>query len=152
MSTQSKPPFSIKGLDHVVLRVRSVPDSLKFYCDILGCHIEREIESMGLIQLRAGASLIDLVDVAGVLGRQGGNPAADPASGGRNMDHFAIAIDAVDEAQLLNYLSHHGIAAEPRVERYGAQGMGPSLYIVDPDGNVVELKGPSTVSQSQRKS
>jgi len=152
MQSQSKPPFTIKGLDHVVLRVRSVPDSLKFYCDVLGCHVEREIDSIGLIQLRAGAALIDLVDVEGELGRQGAAPAAlDPAQGGRNMDHFAIAIDQVDEAQLLTYLSRHGIAVAPMVERYGAQGMGPSLYIVDPDGNTVELKGTGTVSRNGRR-
>lgn len=145
METQSKQPFSIKGLDHVVLRVRSVPDALKFYCDVLGCPIEREIEKIGLIQLRAGSALIDLVGLDSELGRRAAAPAT-PDSGpvGRNMDHFAIAIEDFEEDALLTYLKGNGIEAGPMEQRYGAEGFGPSLYVTDPDGNTVELKGPGS--------
>ncbi|MGE0667051.1 MAG: VOC family protein [Sphingomonadales bacterium] len=132
-------PFAIVGLDHVVLRVRDVAAMVRFYRDVLGCALEREQLPLGLIQLRAGASLIDLVDVDGPLGRQGG---AAPAGGGRNMDHFCVRIDPWDEAAILAHLKSAGVRAGDKGMRYGAEGYGPSIYIGDPEGNVVELKGP----------
>jgi glyoxylase I family protein len=92
-----------------------------------------------LLQLRAGSSLIDLVTLEGPLGRAGGAPAG---SEGRNVDHFCLRIEPFDEPALRAHLATHGIAAGEAVQRYGAEGSGPSLYITDPDGNVVELKGP----------
>ena len=131
----------VLGLDHVVLRVRDVPASLSFYCDVLGCRIEREVESIGLVQLRAGRSLIDLVDAAGELGRKGGEA---PGSEGRNLDHFALRIETFDEVQIRAWLAEHEIDAGAAKDRFGAEGTGPSFYIRDPDGNVIELKGPAT--------
>ncbi len=124
----------------MVLRVADVERALRFYGDVLGCREERRIEKLGLYQLRAGASLIDLVDVNGPLGRLGG-PA--PAEHGRNVDHLALGLESFDEARIRKHLEAHGVEAGDVAERYGAEGMGPSLYIRDPDGNVVELKGPS---------
>jgi catechol 2,3-dioxygenase-like lactoylglutathione lyase family enzyme len=132
-------PIEIVGLDHVVLRVSDVQASLHFYCDVLGCHEERRSEELGLIQLRAGAQLIDLVDLEKPLGRAGGDA---PAKGARNMDHFALRIAELDEAALREYLRAHDVEAGEVALRYGAEGTGPSLYLRDPDGNVVELKGP----------
>ena len=131
--------FNIKGIDHVVLRVADVERALRFYCDALGCREERRVEEIGLIQLRAGASLIDIVGVDSELGRLGG---AGPSAEGRNMDHFCLRIEPFDEAALRAHLAAHGIEAGEVKKRYGAQGHGPSLYIADPDGNTVELKGP----------
>lgn len=131
--------FNIKGIDHVVLRVADVERALRFYCDALGCREERRVEEIGLIQLRAGACLIDLVPVDSELGRRGG---AGPGDEGRNMDHFALRIEPFDEAALRAHLATHGIAAGEVMKRYGAEGQGPSIYITDPDGNTVELKGP----------
>ena len=128
----------ILGLDHIVLRVRDIDRSLRFYRDVLGCSEERCIEPLGLHQLRAGAQLIDLVDLAKPLGEAGGAP---PGEQGRNVDHFAFFIDGFDEAALREHLAGHGVDAGEVAPRYGAQGMGPSMYIRDPDGNVVELKG-----------
>jgi len=139
-----KPPFTIKGLDHVVLRVRSLPEALRFYRDILGCPIERTIEELGLTQLRAGASLIDLVPADSELGRKGGSPAARTlAEGGRNVDHFCLLIADFDAEAVRRHLIANGIAAGAAKRRYGAEGYGPSIYVTDPDGNIVELKGPS---------
>lgn len=101
--------------------------------------MEREQKSLGLYQLRAGETLIDLVPVVGKLGRQGG---AGPGREGRNMDHFAIAIDPFNEDELRAYLGTHGIGVPASAMRYGAGGEGPSVYITDPDGNTVELKAP----------
>lgn len=133
----------IRGLDHVVLRVADVDRALRFYCEVLGCVEVRRIEPLGLIQLRAGESLIDLVDVAAPLGAAGG---AAPASEGRNLDHFALELAEFDEAAIRTHLNSHDVEAGDVAERYGAQGFGPSLYIRDPDRNVVELKGPASKS------
>ena len=131
--------FAIKGIDHVVLRVADVERSLRFYCGALGCTEERRLEDFGLYQLRAGASLIDIVPIDSELGRMGG---AGPGDEGRNMDHFCLGIDPFDEADIRSHLAAHGIDAGEVKKRYGATGEGPSLYISDPDGNTVELKGP----------
>jgi catechol 2,3-dioxygenase-like lactoylglutathione lyase family enzyme len=129
----------IQCIDHVVLRVRDIDRAIRFYCDMLGCAVERRLDELGLIQLRAGRSLIDLVDVAGGLGQQGGAP---PGAEARNMDHLALRIDPFDEAALRAHLEAHGVAPGEVVTRYGAEGDGPSMYIRDPEGNTVELKGP----------
>lgn len=132
-------PLHIAELDHVVLRVGDVERSTRFYCDVLGCEEERRIEELGLYQLRAGRALIDLVDVASPLGRAGGAAAGAEA---RNMDHFCVRLDPFDEGEIRALLEEHGVEAGPTQQRYGAGGTGPSLYIRDPDENVVELKGP----------
>lgn len=137
------PPFQITGLDHLVLRVRDRERMVAFYCGVLGCSLEREQAAIGLTQIRAGRSLIDLVTVDGRLGRMGG---AAPGMEGRNLDHFCLTIDGYDEAVLRAYLSVHGVEAGESGRRYGAEGEGPSLYLRDPEGNAIELKralGPS---------
>jgi catechol 2,3-dioxygenase-like lactoylglutathione lyase family enzyme len=131
--------FTVQGIDHVVLRVVDVEGVIRFYQDVLGCAVERRKDDLGLIQLRAGRSLIDLVDVNGELGQKGG---AAPGAEARNMDHFCLRIDPFDEAQIRAHLRAHGIEAGDLATRYGAEGDGPSLYIQDPEGNTVELKGP----------
>ena len=136
--------IEIRGIDHVVLRVRDLDRALGFYCGVLGCREERRLDALGLVQLRAGASLIDLVDVAGALGRLGGDP---PGDSGRNVDHLALQLVAFDVAALRAELAAAGIEAGEVGERYGAEGIGPSLYVRDPDGNVVELKGPGEFSR-----
>jgi glyoxylase I family protein len=132
--------IEIRRIDHVVLRVRDVAASKRFYCDALGCTVERESDALGLHQLRAGSSLIDLVPVAGPLGRLGG---AEPGAEGRNLDHVALVLASFDADAIRAWLRAHGIDPGDVGDRYGAEGMGPSMYIRDPDGNVVELKGPA---------
>ncbi len=123
--------FKIQQLDHVVVYVTDMDRAIRFYTDVLGCVTERQAESIGLVQLRAGASLIDLLPIksgAGIVGR--------------NMDHLAVRIEPFDEPSLRAHLTRHGIEAGDVVSRYGAEGSGPSLYVDDPDGNTIELKGP----------
>lgn len=127
------------AIDHLVLRVVDLQRMLRFYCDALGCTIERRQDRLGLVQLRAGSALIDLVPVDGKLGRAGGAP---PGKEGRNLDHFCLRVEPFDEAAIREQLAHHGYAAGAVEQRYGAEGEGPSLYLTDPEGNVVELKGP----------
>ena len=136
--------IQLLGLDHVVLRVRDVERAMAFYCGLLGCSEERRIEALGLIQLRAGAHLIDLVDVNSPLGQAGG---AAPGREARNLDHFALQVAPFDAEAILAHLRASGVEPGSVAQRYGAQGMGPSLYITDPDGNVLELKGVRPASE-----
>jgi glyoxylase I family protein len=131
--------FEIGGLDHVVLRVRDLPRSIRFYCDVLGCRVERDREEHGLIQMSAGQSMIDLVSADGKLGREGGAP---PGDEGRNMHHICLRIDPFDDAELSTYLEARGVTPFDRCMRTGADGYGPCLYVRDPDDNLIELKGP----------
>ena len=124
------PPFRLRTLDHVVLRVREMQRMIGFYTGVLGCRKEREVERIGLVQLRAGTAMIDLV---------------------RNLDHFALAIEPYDEAALRTYLGDAGVKIGESGNRYGAEGEGPSLYIEDPEGNVVELKGPPTPTATAQR-
>ncbi len=132
-------PFQLMQLDHVVLRVRDTAAMIAFYCDVLGCTIERRQDPIGLVQLRAGASLIDLVDVDGKIGRMGG---AAPGEEGRNMDHLCLRAEPFDRAAIVAHLDAHGVRIGDFGSRYGAEGEGPSQYLFDPEGNLVELKGP----------
>ena len=132
--------FAVERLDHVVLRVRDLARSIAFYDAVLGCRVVKRRDDLGLVHLRAGASMIDLVAVDGVLGRPGG---AAAAANGRNMDHLCLRIEPFDEAALLAHLRRHGVVPKAEVQiNFGAEGDGPSLYFDDPDGNVLELKGP----------
>ncbi|VTU29690.1 Virulence protein [Variovorax sp. PBS-H4] len=129
----------IRDIDHIVLRVADLDAMLGFYCEVLGCTVERRQDAIGLIQLRAGRSMVDLVPVDGELGRAGGAP---PGREGRNLDHFCLRVDPFDEAAIRSHLAAHGVEAGPTEARYGAEGSGPSIYLHDPEGNVIELKGP----------
>jgi catechol 2,3-dioxygenase-like lactoylglutathione lyase family enzyme len=138
--------IQITGLDHVVLRVADADASIRFYCEVLGCSVERTLPAkFGLIQLRAGHSLIDIVPVSGELGQLGG---AAPGEEGHNMDHFCVAVSPWDEEKIRAHLESFGVEVGPVGERYGADGNGPSLYLKDPDGNTVELKGPGDLEDA----
>jgi glyoxylase I family protein len=137
--TESASPIRIRDIDHVVLRVADLEKMLSFYCEVLGCSVERREDEIGLIQLRAGRSLIDLVPISGKLGSAGG---AGPGREGRNLDHFCLRVDTFDEKSIRAFLTEHDVSAGEVVSRYGAEGQGPSIYLEDPEGNTVELKGP----------
>lgn len=136
-------PFTLRGLDHIVLRVKALEPMLRFYTDVLGGTLERRQDELGLYQVRTGASLIDLVPLDGKLGRAGG---AGPGREGRNVDHFALRIEPYDEAAIRAHLRSHGIEAGESGSRYGAEGEGPSIYLADPEGNLLELKGPPSAA------
>lgn len=133
------PPFSVLRIDHIVLRVKDMERAITFYRDVLGCAIEKRRDDLGLVHLRAGASLIDLVTPDGPLGRQGGALAGVE---GRNVDHICLRIEPFDEATIRALMAAHGVTVHGEVQNnFGAEGNGPSIYIADPDGNTVELKG-----------
>lgn len=138
----SERAFEIQRIDHVVLRVQDLARAVSFYRDVLGCAVARERPTLGMVHLHAGASMIDLISVDGALGSRGG-----PAAGaqGRNLDHLCLRIEPFDEASLREHLKTHGVVVDGQVSsNLGAEGDGLSLYLRDPDGNGVELKGPAS--------
>jgi catechol 2,3-dioxygenase-like lactoylglutathione lyase family enzyme len=135
---QQSNPINIRLIDHVVIRVTDMERMIGFYCDVLGCKLERGPGEPGLAQLRAGQSLIDLVDASGPIGRKGGEP---PEHNAPNMDHVCLQIQPWDVAAIQQHLQLHNVKTGDVVSRYGAAGSGPSIYINDPEGNCIELKG-----------
>ena len=130
--------ITVQNIDHVVLRVVDLDRVVQFYVDVLGARWEKKQEAIGLYQLRLGTSLLDLVPVDSKLGRMGGAP---PGHEGRNVDHICFRVLPWDGDAVLAHLAGHGIHSEI-VSRYGADGDGPSVYLSDPEGNNLELKGP----------
>ncbi len=137
-------PFTLKHIDHIVLRVRNIDESMAFYRDVLGCELKKRRDDLGMMHMAAGASMIDLVDINGAIGRQGGAAAGKEQ---RNVDHFCLRIEPFDPAALAAYLEQHGVRVGEAVKRFGAEGVGWSMYCVDPDGNQLELKGPPLTEQ-----
>ncbi len=144
--TAVKRPVQVLGLDHVVLRVADIDASLRWYEQVFGSTVERQMRDFGLYQLRIGQSLIDLVPVRSRAGRRGGGA---PGKTKRNMDHFAVQLAEFDARKIRAFLRRRGIEPGEVARRYGAQGHGPSMYLTDPDGNVVELKGPPDEDQTE---
>jgi glyoxylase I family protein len=137
--------IEVQSVDHVVLRVADVDKVGAFYVDVLGGKWDRRRPDLGLHHLRLGSVMIDLVPVDGQLGRMGG---AAPGAEGRNVDHIAFRVRPWDGEQILADLRTHGVDGEIK-QRYGADGDGPSIYIRDPEGNGVELKGPPDSEQGK---
>ena len=132
--------FHVERIDHVVLRVRDLAGMVRFYEQALGFKVERTLERLQLVQMRAGASMLDLI--------QGERPADSKIGGGGNMDHLCFRIEPFDRSSIESRLSPLGIAVGETVERYGAEGTGFSVYFNDPEGNQIELKGPSKMPAS----
>jgi glyoxylase I family protein len=130
--------LSLKGIDHVVLRVRDLEAMSRFYCEVLGAqHVAYRAE-FGMTHLRVGASMIDLVAVDGPLGKVGG---AAPGEDGRNMDHLCLRVERFDQDAIVAHLQRCGVEVGEIRRRFGAEGNGISIYVRDPEGNTVELKG-----------
>jgi len=131
--------ISIREIDHVVLRVRDIDAMRGFYCDVLGAtHVAYRPE-FGMSHLKVGSAMIDLITVDGKLGQAGG---ASPGREGRNMDHLCLRVAPFDRDAIVAHLDAHGVRVGEFGMRYGADGVGPSQYLFDPEGNLVELKGP----------
>ncbi len=136
--TQREHPIQLLAIDHVVIRVQDLDQMIRFYCEVLGCQLERGPGEAKLAQLRAGQSLVDLVDTNGPIGRKGGGV---PDHNAPNMDHLCLRLSAWDPDAIQKHLRDNDIEYGEIVSRYGALGNGPSLYLRDPEGNTVELKG-----------
>lgn len=137
-------PFALKNIDHLVLRVASLERSIAFYESVVGCQVVKRRDDLGLVHLGAGRSLIDLVSLDGRLGALGG---AGPGREGRNVDHLCLRIEPFDAQALIAHLRACGVEPlGPVKDNFGAEGIGPSLYFKDPDGNVIEFKGPAVAA------
>lgn len=134
----------IREIDHVVIRVTELDGIARFYCDVLGCSVEKEQRDLGLVQLRAGRSLIDLLQVGAKIDR----PDSGTPGTGRNLDHLCLRVEAFDADALKAHLTERGVRVGELGVRYGADGFGPSLYLFDPEGNMVELKGPPEAART----
>ncbi len=121
--------LKVQGIDHVVLRVRDIDVMRSFYCEVLGADHVAYRPKFRMSHLRIGTAMIDLVQ-----GETGP---------GRNMDHFCLRVEPFDQAAIVAHLQKHGVEVGPIKDRFGAEGNGPSIYFTDPEGNTVELKGPS---------
>jgi glyoxylase I family protein len=130
--------FTIREIDHVVIRCADLDNMVRFYGAALGCPVEKEQRDLGLVQLRAGRSLIDLLAVGAKIDR----PDSGAPGAGRNMDHLCLRVEPFDPAELRRHLTESGARIGEEANRYGAEGYGPSLYLFDPEGNLIELKGP----------
>ena len=121
--------LTLRGIDHVVLRVKDMDAMRRFYCNVLGASHVAYRPEFKMSHLRVGDALIDLVE-------------ADPGAG-RNMDHLCLRVELFDEQEILSYLREHGVPVGEVRNRFGAEGNGVSIYVTDPEGNTVELKGPA---------
>jgi glyoxylase I family protein len=130
--------IQIREIDHIVIRCADLERQVAFYRDVLGCPIEKEQRDLGLIQMRAGRSLIDLLAVGAKIDR----PESGQPGKGRNMDHLCVRVEPFDAHALRVHLEQHGVRIGEEARRYGAEGFGPSLYLFDPEDNMIELKGP----------
>ncbi len=131
-------PFALTGIDHVVLLVGDMDRATQFYTEVIGCTIEKDQPRFGLRQLRAGAALIDLVDISG----DNGAWARPEVAGGRNVDHVALGIEPADPEAVRSHLTDHAVEIIEEGDRTGALGDTFSFYIRDPDGNQIELSFP----------
>lgn len=134
------PAMRILAIDHVVVRCRDLATMESFYTTVLGCSVARRNAPLGLVHLRAGSAQIDLVDVDGELGRSGGAP---PGVEGHNMDHFCLRIEPFEPDGLRAHFSQFGIDIGAIHHNFGAEGNGSAVYLKDPEGNAIELKGPA---------
>ena len=124
-------PIAIRNIDHVVLHTADMERAIAFYTGVLGCRVARRRPDGAMVHLQAGSAMIDLV------------PRAPGVAEGRNMDHVALRVEPFDPDAIAAHLRAHGVDCGPVVQRFGAEGTGPSVYLSDPDGNGVELKGPA---------
>jgi glyoxylase I family protein len=130
-------PFIIIGIDHIVLRAIDPTKLERFYLDAMGLRLDRREGK--LAQLRAGDALIDIVP-ADYDGPAGGSS----STGGANLDLLCLRVEPFDGAAIAKHLAGQGVACGAETLRYGAEGNGPSIYLRDPEGNGIELKGPVT--------
>ena len=140
--------IQILGLDHLVLRCHDLEGMIAFYTGALGCTLEKRVDRLGLVHLRAGHCLIDLISASGELGRKGGAP---PELEGRNMEHFCLRIEPFDIESLRAHFTAQGIDLSPVQQNYGAEGDGPSVYLKDPESNTIELKGPANIPRESQR-
>ena len=130
--------MDIVGIDHIALRMADLDRAVGFYGAILGMPIERRRIELGMVQLRAGKSLIDLVC-------NGRSPVLTLGEARHskfgNLDHLCLRVAEFNSDKIRIELENAGVAVGPTAIRYGSSGDAPSLYLSDTEGNGLELRG-----------
>lgn len=130
-------PFSVLDIDHVVLRTVDPTRLEAFYTTVVGCPVIKRQEKIGLTQLRAGRALIDILAV-----KLEAAATAPHGSATGNVDHVCLRVEPFDADAIRRHFARHGVTVGETQTRFGAEGSGPSIYLEDPEGNRIELKGP----------
>jgi catechol 2,3-dioxygenase-like lactoylglutathione lyase family enzyme len=138
MQTPTAAVLSVRGIDHFVLRVRDIEAAQRFYCEVLGAQYVAHRSEFGMTHLRVGASMIDLVAANGQPGKPGAAPAGKEL---RNADHLCLRIEPFDQERIVAHLKRLGVEIGEIRRWFDAEGNGVSIYLNDPEGNSVELKG-----------
>ena len=136
-SVQSQPLVKITEMDHIVLRNKDVEESLRFYTEVLGLQAER-VDRWRAGEIRFPSARINADTIIDFFGSD-----QDPIGkeGIKNQDHFCMVIEPTDMEELKNKFEEMGVAIQAGPgKRWGSHGDGISLYIYDPDDNVVELR------------
>ncbi|HEX5181951.1 MAG TPA: VOC family protein [Allosphingosinicella sp.] len=132
------PPFAPERLDHLLLIVDDLAAAERFYCGVIGCTVAARLPRHAMVELRAGESALDLVDISAAEGVW----ARPVREGGRNLDHFCLATGPWDEPAMRDHLARHDVAIVEERREEGPDGESLSFYLRDPTGNVVELMRP----------
>jgi len=136
-SEQSQALVKITEMDHIVLRNKDVEVSLKFYTEVLGLKAER-VDKWKAGEIRFPSARINSDTIIDFFGSD-----QEPVDrdGVKNLDHFCMVIEPTDMEELKNKFIAMGVGIQAGPgKRWGSHGDGISLYIYDPDDNVVELR------------
>ena len=133
----TKPLVKITEMDHIVLRTRDVEESLRFYTEVLGMQPER-VEQWRAGEVRFPSARLNADTIIDFFASD--NYSLDK-DGPKNQDHFCMVIDYTDMDELKARFEDLGVEIQAGPgKRWGSHGDGISLYIYDPDNNVVELR------------
>ena len=136
-SVQSSALVKITEMDHIVLRNKDVEVSLRFYTEVLGLQAER-VDKWRAGEIRFPSARINadtLIDFFG------SDQEPIDRDGVKNQDHFCMVIEPTDMEELNKKFIAMGVGIQAGPgKRWGSHGDGISLYIYDPDDNVVELR------------
>ena len=135
---KTQPLVKIVEMDHIVLRCRDVDASLRFYNDILGMEILR-LDDFKAGNVRFPSARLNADTIIDFFPSPDQPPIGK--DGIKNQDHFCMVIEPQDMEALKSQCLSMGIEVQQGPgTRWGAHGNGTSLYIYDPDDNVVELR------------
>ena len=136
-AAQTQALVKITEMDHIVLRVKDVEESLKFYCETLGMQSER-VDQWKAGEIRFPSARLNADTIIDFFASDQETIAKD---GVKNQDHYCMVIEPTDMDELKSKFEKMGVEIQAGPgKRWGSHGDGTSLYIYDPDNNVVELR------------
>lgn len=129
----------IAYMDHIVLNVSDIDRALTFYCDILGLPGER-VEDYRAGRVRFPSVRINEGTIIDLFPPEFHNKVLGEGFA-ENLNHLCLTLENEDIQEVIAYLKERGIEIETGpAPRWGARGMGTSIYFRDPDNNLVELR------------